>query len=51
MHKVGGCETVVRTKAPEMVRNFGSNFLMVGPIIPGDDRYSTSFEDQRHLFP
>ncbi|CAL6048486.1 Glycogen_synthase [Hexamita inflata] len=47
VHKVGGVETVVRTKAPEMIRNYGQNFLMCGPYIPSDERYQTFFEDQR----
>lgn len=47
VHKVGGVQTVVKTKAPEMIHRYGSNFLMLGPIIPGDDAYSTVFEDQR----
>lgn len=47
VHKVGGVQTVVKTKAPEMTRHYRNNFLMLGPIIPGDDAYSTVFDDQR----
>ena len=47
VHKVGGVETVVRSKAPEMKRVFKSNFLMLGPFIAEDDRYDTSFENTR----
>ena len=47
VHKVGGVETVVRSKAPEMIKTYGANFLMCGPFIPSDDRYQTMFEDLR----
>lgn len=45
IHKVGGIETVVRTKAPAMVQHYGSDFFMVGPFVGTDDRYFSGFED------
>ena len=38
-HKVGGVETVVRSKAPELVKIYGKRFFMIGMHLPSDDRY------------
>lgn len=51
IHKVGGVETVVRSKAPQMLRQYGQNYLMCGPYIPADERYQTVFEDTRQRTP
>jgi glycogen(starch) synthase len=32
-NQVGGIYTVIRSKAPEMMKNHGENFCMVGPLI------------------
>src|ERR1044071_397329 len=32
-NQVGGIYTVIRSKAPEMVKNHGENFCMVGPFM------------------
>ena len=47
IHKVGGVETVVRSKAPELVKIYGKRFFMIGMHLPSDDRYQTLFEDHR----
>lgn len=45
IHKVGGIETVVRTKAPAMVNEYGDNYFMVGPHLSWDDKFVTNFEE------
>ncbi|KAH0575628.1 putative Glycogen synthase [Spironucleus salmonicida] len=47
IHKVGGVETVVRSKAPELVKKYGDHFFMIGMNVIGDDKYATNFEDKR----
>ncbi|TNJ26632.1 putative Glycogen synthase [Giardia muris] len=45
IHKVGGIETVVRTKAPAMGSIYGDNYFMVGPHIAWDEKFLTNFEE------
>lgn len=35
-NQVGGIYTVIRSKTPEMVKNFGDNYFMIGPYISDD---------------
>ncbi len=42
-NQVGGIYTVIRSKAPEMVKKWGDNYFLLGPYVPKEA--STDFEE------
>lgn len=47
MHRVGGVEALVRSKAPMMLRYYAQNYLLCAPYVATGDCYQTAFEDGR----
>ena len=49
-NKVGGIHTVVATKAVTLVKDYGDNYMVVGPDIIRDEAGNPEFKEDRSLF-
>ncbi len=49
-NKVGGIHTVIASKAPEILKTLGENYIVIGPDIWREERTNPEFSEDNNLF-